>query len=175
MLFRSYRSKGIHYQCFIDTLFVPVAHEKLWYDNILACKEKIENQFNKYLEGQALAIANALLLGNSQGIDTENKQAFSNTGTIHVLAVSGMHVSLFAEMLMLCFGIFPSCFSKRSAGIIVISVLWIYACLTGLSSSVIRAVLMFSMLQLSSILGRRAQGNLILFWCAILMFLFNPA
>ena len=46
-----YRSKGIHYQCFIDTLFVPVAHEKLWYDYILACKEKIENQFNKYLEG----------------------------------------------------------------------------------------------------------------------------
>jgi competence protein ComEC len=110
------------------------------------------------LEGDELAILSALTLGYRKSLDAEVRQTFANSGAMHVLAVSGLHVGI----LFLAFRSLFS-FLKRSRWgrwVYVISallVLWGYAFITGLSPSVQRAALMFSLVQIGDGLRRPAN------------------
>jgi competence protein ComEC len=100
------------------------------------------------LEGEELAILSALTLGYKKSLDPEVRQVFSESGAMHVLAVSGLHVGIIFLAFKLLF-----MFLKRFGwGRMVyatgaIGVLWGYAFLTGMSPSVQRAALMFSLVQ----------------------------
>jgi competence protein ComEC len=97
------------------------------------------------LKGDQLSVAQALLLGNDDQIDPGLLRAYSASGTLHVLSVSGMHVALLfvalsvllAPLLRLRGGAF------WLAGVLL-AALWGYALLTGGSPSVMRAVTMLS-------------------------------
>jgi competence protein ComEC len=103
-------------------------------------------------------VAEALLYGNDDNIDPETVQAYSNTGTLHVLAVSGMHVGI----IFMIMGLFlkPMDKDKRLKlikNIIILAVLWLYSLLCGLSPSILRATVMFSFIIFSSILNIRSN------------------
>lgn len=103
-------------------------------------------------------VAEALLYGNDDNIDPETVQAYSNTGTLHVLAVSGMHVGI----IFMIMGLFlkPMDRDKRLKlvkNIIILTVLWLYSLLCGLSPSILRATVMFSFIIFSSILNIRSN------------------
>ena len=72
-------------------------------------------------------------------------QAYSNTGVVHVIAISGMHLGLIYVMLVWVFGKLP--FIKKSKIIqvvLILSCLWLFSLLTGASASVLRSAVMFS-------------------------------
>lgn len=50
----------------------------------------------RYLDHRRSALAAAVLLGAREQLDPEQKQAFRETGTIHLLAISGLHVGILA-------------------------------------------------------------------------------
>lgn len=110
------------------------------------------------LEGDELSILSALTLGYRKSLDAEVRQTFANSGAMHVLAVSGLHVGI----LFLAFKWLFS-FLKRSLWgrwvyvIAALLVLWGYAFITGLSPSVQRAALMFSLVQIGDGLRRPAN------------------
>jgi competence protein ComEC len=96
------------------------------------------------------AIASALVLGVTDGLDNELLNAYAATGAMHVLSVSGLHVSII--YLLLTWMLKP--LTKTHSGkwifaIISFLLLWIYAFVTGLSPSVLRAVTMFSFMALA--------------------------
>jgi competence protein ComEC len=105
----------------------------------------------RYVEGeQEQAIASALVLGVTDNLDDETIHAYSATGAMHVLAVSGLHVGIIYGILVF----FLRPLTKRKGGpwllaIVSLLVLWGYAFVTGLSPSVLRAVTMFSMVALA--------------------------
>ncbi|MCG8581768.1 MAG: ComEC family competence protein, partial [Bacteroidales bacterium] len=102
-----------------------------------------------------LAILNALFLGDKSKLTYEQKVAFSNAGAMHLLAVSGLHVGI---IYMLLISIFTSLGLKKNnivVACIVISLLWIYAFITGFSPSVLRASLMFTILETGRITSRK--------------------
>ncbi|NBW37280.1 MAG: ComEC family competence protein [Cytophagia bacterium] len=109
----------------------------------------------QYVRGdQEQAIATALVLGITDGLDNDIMHAYSATGALHVLAVSGLHVSIIYGILLLLL----KPLSKREGGqwmiaVVSLSVLWGYALITGLSPSVLRAVTMFSFVALARPLG----------------------
>jgi len=126
------------------------------------------------LHNEEYGLAKALLLGDASEVDPTSKADFSATGAIHVLAVSGMHVSLFAQILWLLFGLFHRLISKTTVQISCIAMLWAYAVLTGLSPSVVRSVLMFTVLHLGQMAGKRLEQNHVLFLCAFIMLALDP-
>ncbi len=107
-------------------------------------------------------------------MDQEIRTSFGATGAMHVLAVSGLHIGIIAQVLLFLFQFFSKLISRRNAVIFIVILLWIYALLTGFSPSVVRAVFMFSVL----ILAQEAGGNYspinTLFFTAFILLLINP-
>jgi competence protein ComEC len=102
-----------------------------------------------------LAIINALLLGQRQDISEDIYSSYTNAGVIHILAVSGLHVGII--LLMLNFLFRPVERLKNGyilKTIIVVSILWSFAIIAGLSASVTRAVTMFSIVAIAMNLKR---------------------
>jgi competence protein ComEC len=96
------------------------------------------------------ATATALVLGVTDGLDNDLLQAYAATGALHVLAVSGLHVSIIYWILLL----FLKPLDKGRAmkwviAIISVFILWTYAFVSGWSPSVMRAVTMFSFVAVS--------------------------
>jgi competence protein ComEC len=101
------------------------------------------------------AISKAILLGDTHDLSYEVKSSFSLTGTMHVLAVSGMHV----VVLFLLFNLLMKPIrNSRVRSLLLLLILWLYAMLTGLSPSVLRSVVMFSFMLIGQELGRRASA-----------------
>jgi competence protein ComEC len=103
-------------------------------------------------------VAEALLYGYDDDIDTETVQAYSNTGTLHVLAVSGMHVGIIFMIL----GLFLRFMDKTrqlkiAKGIIILIALWLYSLLCGLSPSILRATVMFTFIIAADLLNVRSS------------------
>ena len=110
-------------------------------------REDINQKLSRYnFSKRQLSIINALFLGQRQDIDPEVFADYRDAGAIHILAVSGLHVGIL--LMMLNFILKPlNRFKKRGAiirTILIILLLWCFAIIAGLSSSVLRAVTMFS-------------------------------
>jgi len=93
-----------------------------------------------------LAVGAALILGKKDLLETETKMAYANTGAMHVLAVSGLHVGLIYFGISFLLGLLPF---RSSTWVwiktwIMVAGVWFFALLTGASPSVLRAATMFS-------------------------------
>ncbi|HNP19358.1 MAG TPA: ComEC/Rec2 family competence protein [Fulvivirga sp.] len=120
-------------------------------------------------------IALALILGVKDGLDDDIKNAYSASGAMHVLAVSGLHVGIIYAIILLLFSKLNSTAAGRwlFAGL-ALSSLWTYAAVTGFSPSVLRAVTMFSFIALSKASGRNTNIYNTLAASAFALLIYNP-
>jgi competence protein ComEC len=126
-------------------------------------------------KSEALSIMNALLLGQRQTIDKTIYNNYVNSGTIHILAVSGLHVGIILWILNFLFR--PLLYLKYGNYIrplILVTILWSFAVIAGLSPSVTRAVTMFSIISIAMHLKRRTNIYNTLVISAFLILLFKP-
>lgn len=122
-----------------------------------------------------LEILSALTLGYKRGLDPETKRIFSAAGAMHVLAVSGLHVGIIFWVITLLFGFLRKQKSGKFLFVILsICLLWVYAFITGLSPSVMRAAAMFSIFVIGDNLNRKANTYNSLAASALFLLLFNP-
>jgi competence protein ComEC len=120
-------------------------------------------------------IASALVLGITDGIDNELLGAYSATGAMHVLAVSGLHISIiYLLILWLCKPILKYKFGPWALAVISLFLLWGYAFLTGLSPSVLRAVTMFSFVAIAKPARQFTNIYNILAVSAFFLLVFDP-
>jgi competence protein ComEC len=134
------------------------------------------SQVRNFIEGrQEAAIVNALVLGYRETLDQEIIQAYATAGAMHILAVSGLHVGfiyLFMKLLLRPWRRRPS--FAYAGFVLTLMILWSYAFITGLSPSVLRAVAMFSLLDLALLLKRKTGIYNTLAVAAFFMLLYNP-
>lgn len=130
----------------------------------------------KYIKGeQERAITSALVLGINDGLDNELVGAYAGTGTLHVLSVSGLHVSIIYLIILFLFKPFKNLKSgKFILAISSILILWLYAFITGLSPSVLRAVTMFSFMAIAKPWGQRMNIYNTLAISAFILLLYDP-
>ncbi|MBS2098922.1 ComEC/Rec2 family competence protein [Carboxylicivirga linearis] len=121
---------------------------------LISYKEYLNERFLENGMGkEELAIINAMFLGDKHQLTFEQKQAFVDAGAMHLLAVSGLHVGI---IYLLVSGLFKKLFKNRkSVFISVFITLWLYALLTGFSASVLRATIMFSVIEIGRLSQRR--------------------
>ncbi|MHA7842259.1 MAG: ComEC/Rec2 family competence protein [Winogradskyella sp.] len=134
-----------------------------------------EKLTNAGFKDDVLSIINALLLGQRQTIDKSIYNNYVNSGTIHILAVSGLHVGIL--LLILNFVFSPLLLIKNGRifrPLIIITFLWIFAVIAGLSPSVTRAVTMFSIISIAMHLKRPTNIYNTLAISAFFILLFKP-
>jgi len=126
------------------------------------------------LSGDDLGLVTALTIGEKDLLDRELLTSFSRAGAMHIMAVSGLHVG----MISLCLSSLLFFLRRRLIivkVIIVLTGLWAFAFLTGLSPSVLRATIMFSFLQAGKLLNRPGNNMNILLASAFLLVIARPA
>ncbi len=126
------------------------------------------------LKGNSLSLAEALFLGERQYLSKDVNKTFQSAGTIHILAISGLHIGILLLFLNFIFGFVKRKFGNISFLVLTLSLLWIYAFLTGFSPSVTRAVVMFSFVQIGLQLKRHTNIYNTIFASALLIILINP-
>ena len=127
------------------------------------------------LDRRYAGVAEALTLGWRADIDPETQASYRDAGIAHLLAVSGLHVGLVAAMVGLM--LFWVCRERRGRiirGSVQLTAVWLFALITGLAPSTVRAALMFSLFIVSDILGRRTPKLNLLAAAAIVMLLAKP-
>lgn len=139
-------------------------------------QQKISNRLRQNITGkQEKAVAAALLIGYKQDIDSDLMKAYSNTGVIHVIAISGLHLGLIYGLLLSIFNWIPnSTIKKWTAPPIILLVLWGFALLTGAGPSIVRAAVMFSFIIIASIVKQNSSILNALAASAFFLLLLHP-
>jgi competence protein ComEC len=127
------------------------------------------------LQSEELAVALALLTGNKQYLEDDLRNSYVSSGTVHLLAVSGLHVGIVFMILNFALRFMDRKKKLRLVkGVIILISLWIYASVAGLASSIVRASTMFSVFVIADMAGRsKSTYNNIALSCFI-MCLMNP-
>lgn len=120
----------------------------------LRARERLEMRLESYMQGEEeVALTESLLLGDRRQLNADQRDAFSDAGAMHVLAVSGLHVGIIAGIIMWLLTLGNSIVIRwenyrlrRAQRWLAIGMIWGYAFLTGMSVSVVRSAIMFSLL-----------------------------
>ena len=121
-------------------------------------------------------LVKALILGVRNDIDVEQRDAFARSGTMHVLAVSGMHVGLIYWILMQLMGWWGRrTWARLARGVLVLAALWAFTGLTGASPSIMRAAIMFTVFTISDMCGRQNEPMNSLSAAAFALLLIDPS
>ncbi|MNK33183.1 ComEC family competence protein [compost metagenome] len=126
-------------------------------------------------DDEAFAVASTLILGYRADLSKETLAAYSKTGTIHALSVSGMHVGIIYIMLnwLLSF------LDKKNAGrifkvVLICFLIWYYSLLTGFSPSVLRSAVMLTAFILAKQFQRSSNSYNILSFTAFCLLIYKP-
>jgi competence protein ComEC len=126
-------------------------------------------------DSKTTAIIDALLLGQRVALDKETLMDYTNAGVIHVLAISGLHISVLYFFLIFILRPLRSFrFGKELELVLVLLVLWLFALLTGLPASVTRAVTLFSFMSVGAYFNRSKSLYNAMAVSALLILLFSP-
>jgi competence protein ComEC len=117
------------------------------------------------------ALLNGILLGIESDIPEDIQQAFKDTGTAHIVAISGFNIAIIAALFVM---LFSRLFGKTYGSLLAIFGIIFYTLLVGASASVVRAAFMGSLALVARQFGRRNLALNALFVSALLMSLWNP-
>ena len=124
---------------------------------------------------QELGIAEALLIGYKEDLDKDLVQAYSNTGVVHIIAISGLHLGLIYAVLLWLFNRLPLIKKSRHIKVILLlSCLWLFSLLTGGAASVLRSAVMFSVIVIGKYYFRQASVYNSLSASAMILLCYNP-
>ncbi len=140
---------------------------------LYSSREHLSSSLAKALPEPQGSLAQGILLGIRGSIPHSLNQAFSRTGTAHLLAISGLHISIVIGMV-LSLGIFV--FGRQRYIYIWLALLaiWLYALLTGMRPPVIRGAIMGSLFLLAELLGRQRSTITALAFAAAVMVGIKP-
>lgn len=159
-------------------------HIPSWRDHLspLRWRQYLYTRYQQLgLRGQSLSTATALTLGYREDLDDDQKRSFRKAGAAHILAVSGLHTGILYSILFLfltCFGYYKPLYEDRKHQYLlsaaIVSSLWIYAGLTGFTPSVVRCVVMLSLVELARCWHRQPYTLNIVLAAAFFILCFRP-
>ncbi len=132
----------------------------------------LDARFEKNLNSDTYALFSALLLGNKDNLDPSVRRDFGRLGLSHVLALSGMHITLLTTLLSLFLSIFK--IPKPIRLVLLILSIAFFVALTGFNDSAIRAGLMMSIYYALRLLGRGTDSITSLFLSVTVILIFLP-
>ena len=170
-VYRAASNKDLQRFHYKDTFYDKLYRKVLLITGVL--RESIDKNIGHKLEGPQKVLAQALALGGHYSeLGEDQMKAFSYTGLIHILSISGSHIAL---LLALVYGLGRFIkLRKRTCLILGIIVACIYCGIVGGDAPVIRATMMSILMCIAYIKGRLYQAKQALCLCAILCVIYDP-
>ena len=123
------------------------------------------------VDGSVYAVVAAMTLGDKSQLTRELKDTYAVSGASHILALSGLHLGILYTLLSLLL-------SRRRwqvlSQVVIIVCIWLFVFLVGMSASVVRSAVMFTVYALLSLGHRDKMSVNTLAFAAIVMLLLNP-
>ena len=173
------RLKHIHSQLFLNGNDFSILDKKNAHQNLpllAAVRKKIVLVIKKYVrEKSENGLLEALLVGYTDDLDPLLLKSYADSGVVHIIAISGLHLAFICQILQLAL----KKFGKKKSGhwvklFIILFLLWSYSLLSGASPSVIRAAAMFTLVLFARNICRDAVLFNTLSASAFLLLCFDP-
>ncbi|WP_270646438.1 ComEC/Rec2 family competence protein [Paeniclostridium hominis] len=164
---RYLKSQG--YEGTIDIKYYNVVKKNLFYSKLFNVKDKISKSI-KYLYKDKSKFINSILIGEKENLDESVKEVFSKTGVSHILALSGLHVSILITITGYSLGKVNRFYKL----LIITIILWLYSIMVGQSPSIIRAIVCSVISYLSIFIHERTDGISSLSLIGTILVVSNP-
>ncbi|MGN0599827.1 MAG: ComEC/Rec2 family competence protein [Oscillospiraceae bacterium] len=150
-----YKSKGIFLT--IDQPDISIiSSDKLPIKRVMCrYREIIHEKMRTYLDADSLSLVDAIMFGDKSNIESDTKKLMYRAGIGHIMAVSGVHLSIVCSLFW--FVLQFSGMKKSIRFILVLIPMFAFVMLSGASNSVIRAAIMLILVYGSSLFNRRAD------------------
>ena len=148
-----------------------------WFKKFLfSTREKVLAILRKNIQGEKeQGLAEALLIGYKDDLDKNLIQSYSNTGVVHIIAISGLHLGLIYWLLIQILKPLQKRKTTRwLRPVLIIISLWLFSLLAGGQPSVLRSAVMFTCIVLGENLTRRISIFNTLAFSAFLLLCYNP-
>ncbi|MBS1577331.1 MAG: ComEC/Rec2 family competence protein [Bacteroidetes bacterium] len=139
-------------------------------------RKKVLAILTTYIPGdKEKGLAEALLIGYKDDLDKTLVQSYSNTGVVHIIAISGLHLGLIYWLLLqILKPLQQKKYIKWLKPVVIIAGLWLFSLLAGAQPSVLRSAVMFTCLALGESIGRKSSIYNSLAASAFILLCFNP-
>ncbi len=173
---RYLKRQGIAGQLFLKDSLIRVGTDRRSRHHIAILRQKVRQKIDKLISNPDHAwLLAGMLLGEKRGLNEDIRRVYSVTGSMHVLAVSGLHVGLIYFLATVCFSFLPN---KNPWTLIrhflILLLLLSYAALASFSPSVIRAVVFIFLFMLCRLLKRPNPISHVFLLTAFLMLMISP-
>jgi competence protein ComEC len=159
-----------------EFVLLPRKKENGFHLFLLTTRERILAILRRYItEDKALGLAEALLIGYKDDLDKSLVQSYTNTGVVHIIAISGLHLGLIYGLLVMLFK--PLRRNKKwkwLRPVMIIAGLWLFSFLAGAQPSVLRSALMFTCIVLGEYINRRGSIINTMAVSAFILLCMNP-
>ncbi|WP_316829359.1 ComEC/Rec2 family competence protein [Pedobacter aquatilis] len=172
-------AQNIYEQTFINQNHLTKTNRNIGNPVLKFAFDLRKKQIDKYRKlinnDEAFAVASTLILGHRADLSKETLAAYSKTGTIHALSVSGSHVAIIFFVLD-----FLLTFLNRRRSLVIVKFLlicgfiWGYSLVTGLSPSVVRSAIMISIFIAAKTFAKNKNGYNTLAFAAFCQLVYNP-
>jgi competence protein ComEC len=170
--------QGITHQVFLKKGgFIVLRKKQSLFGKILfSIRNRVLSVLRTNIPGEKeLGLAEALLIGYKDDLDKSLVQSYTNTGVVHIIAISGLHLGLIYWLLVqLLKPLRRKRISKWLNPVIIISGLWLFTVLAGGQPSVLRSAVMFTCIVLAESLARKTSIFNTLALSAFVLLCINP-
>jgi len=149
-----------------ERVFLPLA----WLESL---RERMRVRLSEMFSVETAGVLQAALLGNRYALSRASAERFREGGTFHVLVISGLHISFIGGLVLLLMRRVTARRAWQAA--VPCVVLWLYTVAVGAEASVVRAALMFTMVVLAPVFGRRGATLNALGGAALALLVYHPA
>ena len=175
-----YLSIGITTKIAVKEYYVSDDNYDFLRDKLCTLREYVVGMFSKlcdtngkdkWLYGNKAGIFSAILMGDKTELDQEIKDLYSLSGIAHILAISGLHISLIGMFL---YSLLRKRFSFATSSALAIAVVTLFAITSGMGIATIRAFVMFILKLMGEILGRKYDYITAISLSAFILLADNP-
>lgn len=160
----------IHYKIFPNKIINGQIENHLLF-HLAQLKNNLNSVYETIFKSREAAIIKSMITGDKSDLDDYTSQLYKIAGIYHILAISGLHISILALLLnrMLKF-----VFNWPVAGVISILLLSLYCIMTGSNISTVRATIMASVIIIGDIFYRERDLITSLSFAGFCLLIFNP-
>jgi competence protein ComEC len=170
---------GVTHQVYLKPgeFFVLKEKKEKWLDKLLYnIREKVLSILRRNIKSNKEAgLAEALLIGYKDDLDQTLVQSYTNTGVVHIIAISGLHLGLIYWLLIKLFKpLQRRKHIKWLRPVLIIAGLWLFSLLAGAQASVLRSAVMFTCIVLGESLSKKTSIYNTMALSAFLLLCYNP-
>jgi competence protein ComEC len=167
-----YRAKGFACKLYVSSFAVTDARKKPLKNMLGRLRERLSAVYDAVLPEEEAGLVKALVLGDKSTLDDDTRDLYRRNGIAHILAISGLHISLVAAGLYALLRALKV--PLKPAAAVTFGIVFCYGMLTGFSVSTVRAVFMTGVRMLAQILGHSYDSGEACALCGLGLLFIHP-